>query len=259
MPQAIAPALPSRVALVIEDDDMAADLIMLLLEADGFMVVRAASAEAALLLTQRHDLSLITLDLQLPGMDGWEFLARIRQTDRLADVPVLVISAKGDASMAVGRGATLVLQKPIGRAQLKASMAGLGIGPAQGRACTVLVVDDDPKAIEVIAAFLPSPAYAVVRATGGNEAIDLARRLLPDLILLDLMMPEVSGFDVVEALQASPDTAGIPVLVVTARHVTAMDRAALNCHAGQRLQIMEKAGFNSQRFAAEVRRALQPA
>ena len=84
----------------------------------------------------------------------------------------------------------------------------------------MLVVDDDPKAVEVIAALLPAPAYAVVRAYGGSEAISLARRVSPDLILLDLMMPEVTGFDVVEALQRSPDTSQIPILIVTAKHIS---------------------------------------
>ncbi len=74
----------------------------------------------------------------------------------------------------------------------------------------MLVVDDDPKAVEVIATFLPVPAYAVVRAYGGSEAVTLAARLQPDLILLDLMMPDMNGFEVAEALRANPDTARIP-------------------------------------------------
>ena len=115
-----------------------------------------------------------------------------------------------------------------------------------------------PKAVEVIAAFLPAPAYAVVRAYGGGEAITLAQRLRPDLILLDLMMPEVNGFDVVEALQRNTDTARIPILVVTAKQVTAQDRAARNRDPGKVIHIVEKAGFDRVRFIAEVRRALLP-
>ena len=96
----------------------------------------------------------------------------------------------------------------------------------------------------------------MVRAYGGSEAIALAQRLRPDLILLDLMMPDVSGFDVVEALQRDADTARIPILVVTAKQITAEDRAALNSNAGQIIHIVEKAGFNRVGFIAEVRRAL---
>jgi CheY-like chemotaxis protein len=122
----------------------------------------------------------------------------------------------------------------------------------------VLVVDDDPKAVEVIAAFLPSPAYTVVRAYGGAEAIGLAQRMRPDLILLDLTMPEVSGFDVVVALQGKPDTARIPILVVTAKQVTEQDRAALNRNSAKTINIVAKAGFNRVGFISEVRRALLP-
>jgi CheY-like chemotaxis protein len=247
-----------RIALVVEDDERAADLIRLLLEAEGFTVLHAASAEAALLLAPQQVLSLITLDLQLPGIDGWEFLARIRESSTLSRVPVVIVAAAADSNLALTRGASAVLQKPIGRAQLKAALGILDLLPVEGQTHTVLVVDDDPKAVEVIAAFLPSPAYAVTRAYGGSEAIAQAQRLRPDLILLDLMMPEVSGFDVVKTLQRNVETARIPILVVTARQITSVDRAALDSNSGKHIHIVEKAGFNRVRFIAEVRRALLP-
>ncbi|MET0717820.1 MAG: response regulator [Pseudoxanthomonas sp.] len=251
-------ASSERIALVIEDDDLAADLVRLLLENEGFTVLRAASAESALSLASEQPLSLITLDLQLPGMDGWEFLARIRENDSLAHVPLVIISSLADTSIALTRGAAAVLQKPISRVQLKISLASMGLQPLRERPRTVLVVDDDPKAIDMIIALLPPPAYSVVRAESGEQAITLARQLRPDLILLDLMMPEISGFDVVEALQHGHDTARIPILVVTAKEITALDRATLNAHRERAVGIVEKAGFNRVGFIAEVRRALLP-
>ena len=248
----------ARVALVVEDDDHSADLVRLLLEAEGFSVVRAASAEAALTIAPQQVLSLITLDIRLPGMNGWDFLAQIRESDALAHVPVVIISGTDDNNLGLRRGAAAVLQKPIGRAQLKASLASLGLQALKENTRTVLIVDDDPKAVEVIAAFLPSPAYAVVRAYSGIDAIALAEKLLPDLILLDLMMPDVNGFDVVEALQGNTETASIPIVVVTAKQVTEQDRASLNSSPANVVQIVEKAGFNRVGFITEVRRALQP-
>jgi CheY-like chemotaxis protein len=242
---------------VVEDDDRSADLVRLLLEAEGFTVKRAASAEAALLLAPQQPLDLITLDIELPGIDGWEFLQRIRGIGALAHVPVVIIAGTAESSLALTRGAAAVLQKPISRAQLKSSLAGLGLNPVPEKIYTVLVVDDDPKAVEVIAAFLPATAYTVMRAHGGSEAIALATRLRPDLILLDLMMPEVSGFDVVRALQQNADTARIPILVITAKQITAMDRTELNANnPGPVIEIVEKAGFNRVGFITEVRRAL---
>ncbi len=221
-------------------------------------MVRAASAESALMLAPQHTLSLITLDLQLPGIDGWELLLRIRDSSALAHVPVVVIDGLADSNMALTGGAAAVLQKPVNRVQLKASLDDLGLHPAGKEVHTVLIVDDDPKAVEVLAGFLPAPAYAVVRAYGGAEAIALAPQLQPDLILLDLMMPDLSGFDVVAALQRSDVTAQIPILVVTAKEITALDRAALNSGADEGIHVVQKAGFNQARFVAEVRRALQP-
>jgi CheY-like chemotaxis protein len=130
----------------------------------------------------------------------------------------------------------------------------LGLFPvSHGRTLTVLVVDDDPKAVELIAVRLLGLATTVLRAHGGGEAIEVAGRLLPDLIVLDLMMPEVNGFDVVEALQHRFDTARIPILVVTGKPITAEDHARLN---GYVTTVMEKADFDRDRFAAEVRRAM---
>ncbi|MEC5213702.1 PAS domain S-box-containing protein [Polaromonas sp. CG_9.5] len=247
-----------RIALVVEDDDLAADLIRLMLEAEGFTVLHAASAEAALVVASQQTLSLITLDIKLPGIDGWEFLLRIRESGTSAQVPVVIISGLTDSKMALIGGAAAVLQKPISRALLKASLANLGLLSGHGLTHTVLVVDDDPKAVEVIAAFLPPPAYTVVRAYGGSEAITLAQRLRPDLILLDLMMPQVNGFEVIKVLQRNPETARIPILMVTAKEITAQDRAELDSNPGKVIHVIEKAGFNPASFITEVKRTFLP-
>jgi CheY-like chemotaxis protein len=252
----VASDIAQPTALVVEDDDQSADLVRLLLEAEGFAVLRASSGEAALLMAPQQPLSLITLDIQLPGIDGWEFLMRIGEIGALAQVPVVIISGLADGNLALTKGAAAVLQKPISRVQLKASLSNLGLHPAKERIHTVLVVDDDPKAVELITKFLPAPDYAVVRAYSGSEAITLAHTLKPDLILLDLMMPEMSGFEVVKVLQANTDTAGIPIVVVTAKSVTTEDRSELNNAAGKVIQFVDKAGFDSERFVAEVRRSL---
>ena len=121
----------------------------------------------------------------------------------------------------------------------------------------MLVVDDDPETVEAIAAMLPSPGYSVVRAHGGTEAISLAQKVLPDLILVDLMMPDMSGFEVVNALRQFAATAGIPILVLTASAITAEDRAVLNRSDVAEIGFIEKAGLNRSVFLAEVKRALQ--
>jgi CheY-like chemotaxis protein len=146
------------------------------------------------------------------------------------------------------------MQKPISRQELHDSLVGLRLIPlAPDQTLTVLVVDDDPKAVELTALRLVDLASSILRAYGGREGIEIALRELPDLIVLDLMMPDVNGFDVVAALREDPCTARIPVLVVTAKPITADDRDKLNDCVST---IMEKAEFDAVRFATEVRRAI---
>jgi PAS domain S-box-containing protein len=256
-----APAAPSiearagaRTALVVEDDVKSGELIRVQLEAEGFKVLVVASAEAALVLATQQPLSLITLDIMLPHMDGWDFLNRIKLVPALRRIPVVIISIVADRNKGFALGAAAVMQKPISRQELYESLVDLGLFPvSHDRSLKVLVVDDDPKAVELIAVRIMGLATTILRAYGGREAIAAARLDMPDLIVLDLMMPEVSGFDVVAALNEHPDTARIPILVVTAKQITAEERVKLS---GSVAAIMEKGEFDRDRFNAEVRRAM---
>jgi PAS domain S-box-containing protein len=242
-----------RTALVVEDDSKSSELIRVQLEGLGFTVLCAGSAEAALLLAVQQPLSLITLDVQLPNMDGWEFLGRVKQVPEIRRIPVVIISIMADSNRGAVLGAAAVMQKPISRQELYEALLDLGLLPrSPGDDLRILVVDDDPQAVELIAAGIGGLASTLLRAYGGREAIDMARRELPDVILLDLLMPEVNGFEVVAALNEQPDTARIPLLVVSAKHITAEDRDRL----GLNVTIVEKGGFEPDRFAAEVRRAM---
>ncbi len=244
---------PSRMALVVEDNDDAAALMQAQLETKGFAVRRVGSAEAALALVEDAFIpDLITLDILLPDMDGWEFLARLK-TSAWEAVPVVVVSVVADEGRGFSLGAALVLQKPITRDALARGLERLGLVPDAPRDVTVLVIDDDSAAVELLAEQLRQRDCVVLRALGGREGIELARRFRPDLITLDLEMPEINGFDVVEALKASASTAQIPIVVVTGKDLSASDRESLNEHV---LDIVGKAEFNHGRFIGEVERAL---
>ena len=181
---------------------------------------------------------------------------QLREINRLASVPVVLMTGPADSDMVLARGASAVLQKPISCAQLNTSLKSLGLQSDQDHTHLVLIVDDDALILDVIGGLLPSPAYAVVRANGGREAIILAQRLRPSLILLDLMMPDVNGFDVFEALQQHTETANIPILVLTTKKITAQDRALLHSHPDKGFRMGEKTGLYRNRFMAEVKRAL---
>jgi CheY-like chemotaxis protein len=188
-------------------------------------------------------------------MDGWEFLGRIKQVSALSHIPVVIISIGLEKNKGFALGAAAVMQKPISRHELHESLVGLNLIKApKGQKFKVLVVDDDSKAVELLAHGILGLAGTIVqRAYGGREAIHAARHELPDLIVLDLLMPDVDGFEVVETLQMHPDTARIPILVVTVKKITAEDLVRLQ---GRVTTIMEKAEFDPNRFTAEIRRAM---
>ena len=251
-PIAVTPG--TRMALVVEDDPKAAELIGLQLQAEGFQVLHATSAETALQIVTQQPLSLITLDIMLPNMDGWELISRLKQVTALKRIPIVIISIAADRNKGFALGAAAVMQKPISRQELYDSLVDLSLFPlSQDQTLKVLVVDDDPKAVELVSVNITGLASTILRAYGGREAIEIARRELPDLIVLDLMMPDVNGFDVVEALHQDPETTRIPILVVTAKQISAADRHKLN---GFVTTIVEKAEFNRARFTAEIRRAM---
>jgi CheY-like chemotaxis protein len=224
------------------------------LEAEGFTVLYAATAEDALVLARQQPLSLITLDIMLPNMDGWEFLTRIKQSPELRRIPVVIVSIVADPTKGFSLGAAAVMQKPISRQELVESLADIGLLPlSEDAPLRILVVDDDPAAVELTAERIVGMAGTVLRAYGGREAVEMARRTLPDVIVLDLMMPDVSGFEVVAALHERAETASIPILVVTAMQVTLEERARLN---GYVTAIMEKGEFGPGQLTDEVRRAM---
>ena len=252
---AVADVAPGdRIALIIEDDFKSAELIRVQLEAEGFKILYAPSAEEALVFAQQHVLSLITLDLMLPKMDGWELLSRLKQMPALKHVPIVIVSIVADRTKGFALGASAVMQKPLSRQELYDSLLALGLIPLDaGANLNILIVDDDPRAVDLVALHVEGLASNVLRAYGGRDAIEIARRELPDLIVLDLMMPDVTGFDVVAALHEQPGTANIPILIVTSKTITAEDRDKLN---GLVATILEKGDFSGGQFAREVRRAI---
>ena len=147
-----------------------------------------------------------------------------------------------------------MLQKPVRKANLLAAVKEVSLLHRwSGEPVCALVVDDDPKAVDIISRRLEGDGHSVHKAYGGQEAIDITFRKKPNLIILDLMMPEVNGFDVVMALKAKAETKDIPIIILTAKVITKEDRKKLN---GDVLTIVEKSSFNHGVFINEVHRAI---
>ena len=241
-------------ALIIEDDSEAYKLIYMHLETEGFNVILAQSAEAGLMLAKEKHPHLIMLDILLPNMDGWEFLSLIKNDEILKSIPVVIISIVADKARGFTLGASGVLQKPFNRQELTEIVDRLDIAKPLDHTPSVLVVDDDSNAVDIASRMLQEKGYEVLKAFGGKEGIEKARAKLPDLIVLDLMMPKVSGFDVAWDLKINPDTQHIPIIILTAKTMTPRDLEELNSNI---MSIMEKGQFNGEGFIKEVRRALR--
>ena len=219
-------------ALVIEHGETAAGLISDQLSEAGYLVRQVASAQEALAFLQQEHPDLIVLDVQLPDMDSWELLARIKHSDTaMVKVPVVIVSVVEERARGFSLGMAHVLQKPITREALTSILSGFGLARKRGSA-TVLAIDDDPKAVELVAACLAGANFRVLRAYSGREGVEACRREIPDLVVLDLLMPDMNGFDVIAELAARSETASIPIVVVTGKSLSGDDRRLLQGRLG---------------------------
>ena len=211
--------------LVIDDDATARELISDHLKAGGFSVVTAAGGVEGIKLAKELQPTAITLDVMMPDLDGWSVLAALRQNPELADIPVIMVSIVDDKRRGIALGAAGYLTKPIDRERLHRLVRRF---QAPTRATRVLMVEDDASQRERMLGWLERPQWIVREAANGREALDLLREEKPDVILLDLMMPEMDGFEVVAALQGDKDWRDIPVIVITSLDLDAKDRERLN-------------------------------
>ena len=238
--------------LVVEDDQRTATLMRAQLESDGYRVEVARSAEDGLTRAAALLPAALVLDIILPGRDGWDLLSQLKEQPQTGHIPVVIVSITAEARRGFALGASQVLTKPVSKDDLLAALAAVGLD-GQLPAARVLVVDDDPKAVTLVGKHLQSAGFVPMLAYSGREALEVVRQQRPALIVLDLMMPQLSGFDVIEALRGRSDTADIPIIVLTAKLLTAQDRALLS---GRVQQVMEKSDFQPASLLAEVRRAL---
>jgi CheY-like chemotaxis protein len=191
----------------------------------------ARSGTAALAKARELQPAAITLDILLPELDGWDVLTRLKQDEATRHIPAVVVSVVDNPELGIALGALDYFVKPVDAGALLECLDRFKLTrPAAAGAFRVLVVDDEQSNRELLLRLLVPAGYSVVEASGGKEAIRLARAWSPDLVLLDLMMPGVTGFDVVEALRANQSTANLPILVLTAKDLTEADKKLLSGH-----------------------------
>jgi signal transduction histidine kinase/CheY-like chemotaxis protein len=238
-----------RVVLAIDDDP---DVIYLLREnlaEAGYRVVGAASGEEGLQQARALRPLAITLDILMPQKDGWQILHELKADATTRDIPVIVLSIIDNKDLGYRLGAFDYLLKPFDREAILAALAH--IAPQQGR---LLVVDDDPQVVDLVRQLLEGEPYEIVAATDGQGALEAIAQKRPDIILLDLLMPGMDGFAVIEHLQQDPQSRQIPVIVLTAKTLTAAEHVTLEQSVRT---VIQKRGLDRDTLIQELRGLLQ--
>jgi PAS domain S-box-containing protein len=214
-PESPAPEETIGTVLVIDDDAQAREMMTRHFRREGYCVQAAASGPEGIDLAREMGPDLITLDIIMPGMDGWAVLSALKADPELNEIPVAVISMIESKKTGFSLGASEYLMKPVERQQLAQMM--VKYRPADSS--RVLVVEDEPAVSEHLRRLLEKDGWDVTLAENGAAALAQVQVDVPDLILLDLMMPEMDGFDFVLALQEVADWSQVPIIVLTARDI----------------------------------------
>jgi CheY-like chemotaxis protein len=230
--------------LVIDDEPTTRELMERFLSKEGFRVVTATGGEDGLTLARELRPHAITLDVLMPGMDGWAVLSALKADPDLADIPVIMLTMVDDRNLGYALGASDYLTKPVDRERL------IGVLKKYRRDLPILVVDDDATFRQLMRRLLEREGYSVSEAENGRAGLERARESTPGLVLLDLMMPEMDGFEFLAELRRHEPWRAIPVVVVTAKELMLEDHERLN---GAVVKILQKGHSSRESLLSEVR------
>jgi CheY-like chemotaxis protein len=233
--------------LVIDDDATVRDLLQRFLGKEEFHVVSASEGEEGLRLARELHPDAITLDVMMPGMDGWAVLSALKADPDVSDIPVIMLTIVDDKNLGYTLGAADYLTKPVDHDRLVSLLEKYRRDHSPGN---VLVVEDDPSSRRTLRQMLKKEGFEVAEAENGRVALEHVARSRPSVILLDLMMPQMDGFEFVADLRSREEWRTIPVVVLTAKDITQEDRLRLN---GYVTQVIQKGTYGRDALLAEVR------
>ena len=252
-PVTITPPLdltPTRkTILVVDDAQDARAMISDSLSVEGYNVITAGSGKEALTLARTHHPFAITLDIVMPEMDGWEVLQKLKQDPNTRDIPVIIVSVSDDSSTGVALGAVGYVSKPIKREMLIAEIDRIGV-PAP---CSILIADDNAFERQEMAAAIEEKGMHAVTANDGAACLEMLEQTVPDILVLDLVMPGKNGFEVLESIRTAPKTRDLPVIVVTAKDLSEEERRQLSGNASS---VLAKSDTTSSSVLEEIKTIL---
>jgi len=239
-----------KILLAIDDDPNVLLLLRGNLEEEGYYVVGALNGEDGIRKAREIEPFAITLDILMPHKDGWEVLNDLKADPATRDIPIIVLSIIDNRELGFSLGAFDYLVKPFEKEALVAALQRIPGAPTN----RVLVVDDEPDAVDLITQLLQDEGYQVTGVYGGEEALRVLEAEPPDIILLDLLMPGMDGFEVIEQVKANERWKDIPIVVVTAKDLTDADGEFLRRSVDK---IIRKSGLDSETLVRDVQSLLR--
>ena len=247
------PRREKPLVLIVEDEDPARELLTSYLEPEGYDVAWVSSGTDALIRAHQLQPDAITLDIRLGDSSGWDILHQLKQDPETTHIPVVVISILDEAETGFALGASDYLVKPIDKKSLLVVLRKHVSLPSKG-AARLLVVDDDTETRYLLSAMLEAEGYTTLLAASGKQALDILTHVSPAAILIDLLMPEMDGFEVLRRIREDRMARDIPVFVLTAKDLTEQD---LNNLAGQTRALFLKGDAWREALIAQLRRAVR--
>jgi signal transduction histidine kinase/CheY-like chemotaxis protein/transcriptional regulator with GAF, ATPase, and Fis domain len=239
--------------LVIDDDPDAVYLLQENLSQQEFEIIGARNGQDGIHLARVGKPQAILLDIVMPGADGWQVLHDLKADPATSNIPVVFLTIVDKKALGLQLGAAAYLLKPLDPVEVRDALDRV-IGDAPARKKHVLVVDDDPNIVDMLRQFLPESNFSLESAQDGVEGLQAVEVNCPDIILLDIIMPRLDGFGVVERLRANPQTRDIPIIVISARELTASESRRLRESVAV---VMRKQGFEGERLVAEINNVLK--
>ncbi len=241
-------SVPQRV-LIVEDKPHARQILQSYLSEAGYEIETAANGIEALEKAKQWKPDVITLDILLPIKDGWQVLRELKQHPLCKNIPVIIISMLDERNVGFGLGAVDYFVKPVQKDALLESLRKATSTLKFQQSAKILVIDDDRSVIDLVQVILEAEGCTVMKAMDGREGLRLAQEELPDLIILDLVMPEISGFNVAYQLKHNPKTQLIPVIVMTSMEIDDETREQLQ---GFVVGLFKKSGFTKKDLLQEI-------
>ena len=251
-PPALASARDSqrqKTVLIVDDDEGVRELLAFELKPHGLKILQASDGKKGLEVARAEKPDAILLDVLMPNLDGWQTLRALKESPETRSIPVVIVSVVENRALGISLGAVEHLVKPVDRPALLLALSRAGVLATKGH---ILVVDDDADVRSLLEQELVAAGYRVRTAAGGVQALELLRRERPSAVLLDLMMPPPDGFEVLYRLRQDPELRELPVIIITARELTASDETIL---ARSALRVIRK-GPDSAQLIEEVLRTI---